>query len=66
MDKRVRQRKAAHRQRKAYGRARHQLLAFKNPWLAAFRRGGNPGRIRLPRLVRHRKRELYAAFTGVT
>lgn len=58
----ARQRREAHRQRLALGRALHQVLAFKDRWMDAWRRGRKPGPIKLPRSVRKHKRLIYRAF----
>jgi len=58
----TRQRRQAHRKRKAYARALHQLFAIRNRWLAAWRGGRRPGRIALPKLLWQHERALMRAF----
>jgi len=61
------QRRAAHRQRKAYGRALHQILTVRRQWLHVWREsiragGRRPARIKVPKMLQHRKVDLYRAF----
>jgi len=65
----ARQRRQAHRQRKAFARALHQLREMWPYWRSAYSRwdagrGPMPERIKLPRLVHHRKVDLYRALTA--
>lgn len=57
-----RQRRQAHRQRLALGRALHQVLALKFRWMDRWNNHQRPARIKLPRMVRQHKRRIYRAF----
>lgn len=63
------QRKQAHRRRLALGRALHQLRGMRRDWFIAWdqylrRRGPSPAPFSLPKIIRHRKKWLYAQLMG--
>jgi hypothetical protein len=67
----ARQRRQAHRQRKAFARALHQIRAIYPKWRSAFSRwdagrGPKPARIKVPKLLKRRKGDLYRAVVGLT
>jgi hypothetical protein len=64
-----RQRRQTHRRRLALGRALHQILAMRRPWLRAWnsfqlRRGPQPTRIKVPKLLKNSRVRLYRIFTS--
>jgi len=64
-----RQRRQTHRRRKALGRAMHQILSLRRPWMRAWnsfqlKRGPQPERIKIPKMLKNHRVRLYQAFTS--